>query len=82
MNKTSKILLAINIILVIILIAIICLCVYFKNSRDEYLDQLLYAGQILYNYVSTANEAGYFLEEQEDGSYMYVKRTETLEEEY
>ena len=80
MNKTSKILLAINIILVIILIAVICLCVYFKNSRDEYLDTLLYSNQLLYNYVSTANEAGYFLEEQEDGTFVFVENTEFIEE--
>ena len=80
MNKTSKILLAINIILVIILIAVICLCVYFKNSRDEYLDTLLYSNQLLYNYVSTINDAGYVLEEQEDGTFVFVENTEFIEE--
>ena len=80
MNKTSKILLSINIILIILLIVVICFCFYFRNSRDEYLDELLYSNQLLYNYVSTINDAGYILEEQEDGTYIFVENTEFIEE--
>lgn len=69
MNRLSKILLVIIIILVIALGTVSYFCIRYVNS-------LLESNKQIYYLVKAANDAGYSCEVQEDGSIKLVEDTD------
>ena len=73
MNKVSKILLCINIILVIAIIVISVFYVNEKKSSKGLENKLLEANTYLYKNVKAIEDAGLKTELQDDGSYTLIE---------
>ena len=75
MNKISKIFLSITITLTIALVIILCLYFNTAKVRDDYLNNILENADLLVKTNLAIEDAGYRIQEQEDGSFKLIERT-------
>lgn len=79
MNKLSKIFLGIIIVLSIALIIITFLYVNAYNSSNKYLNDALYAADILFKANEAIYNAGLETKVQDDGTFKLVERVNEIE---